>query len=148
MTFDPDDFQDQAAIAAMLQRQRMINSQNQQQSIPKNRQCPWCGGLLPGQFDKCQHCSSKVSWVAGHPCKPQDADYIRGQIEKESKEKAKLVAAIKERVVNCKGCGCHVPQSDLYVTIKRCEKCDWRFKIVYQCSIIAFLVLLAILIYN
>ena len=148
MTFDPDDFQDQAAIAAMLQRQRMINSQNQQQSIPKNRQCPWCGGLLPGQFDKCQHCSSKVSWVAGYPCKPQDADYRRRQIENELKEKAKLVAAIKARVVNCKGCGCHVPQSDLNVTIKRCDKCNWRFTVGYQCAIVAFLVLLAVLIYN
>ena len=75
MTYDPNNFQDQAAIAAMLQRQKMINSQNQLQSIPANRKCPWCGGLLPGQYSKCQHCSSDVSWVDGFPYKPKDADW-------------------------------------------------------------------------
>lgn len=75
MNFDPNDFQDQAAIAAMQQRQKMINSQNQLQSIPANRKCPWCGGLLPGQNSKCQHCASEVSWVNGSPYKPKDAEY-------------------------------------------------------------------------
>ena len=123
MTFDPDDFQDQAAIAAMLQRQRMINSQNQQQSIPKNRQCPWCGGLLPGPFDKCQHCSSEVSWVAGYPCKPQNADSRREQIKKEQEAADKLKLAISLRVVGCKICRNNVPQRDLISTVKLCHRC-------------------------
>ena len=123
MSYDPNDFQDQAAVAAMLQRQKMINSQNQLQSIPANRKCPWCGGLLPGQNSKCQHCSSDVSWVQGLPCKPQDADYRRKQIEKVEAGAAKIWAKIAARIVDCKTCGRRVPQIDLIDTVNTCKKC-------------------------
>ncbi len=33
-------------------------------------QCPICGGRLEGQFRKCKHCSSDLSWVEGVPCEP------------------------------------------------------------------------------
>jgi hypothetical protein len=145
MTFDPNDFQDQAAIAAMLQRQRMINSQNQQQKIPKNRQCPWCGGLLPGQYSKCQHCSSDVSWVDGLPCKPQDADYRRREIAQNRQNQKKRNADIVARVVNCKICGSNVPQRDLESTIKICNKCKRIVKNAPVILIIAVLILLIIL---
>ena len=157
MSYDPNDFQDQAAIAAMLQRQRMINSQNQQQSIPKNRQCPWCGGLLPGQYSKCQHCASEVSWVDGLPYKPQEAEYRERlsfeKWEKEEKRKAEIAAkkkkfeeALDARVVNCKKCSCRVPQTDLISTVDTCKKCADREKFIYKIVFIAVLTVIVTLI--
>jgi formylglycine-generating enzyme required for sulfatase activity len=157
MTYDPNDFQDQAAVAAMLQRQRMINSQNQQQSIPKSRQCPWCGGALPGQYSKCQHCASEVSWVDGLPYKPQEAEYRERlsfeKWEKEEKRKAEIAAkkkkfeeALDARVVNCKKCSCRVPQTDLISTIDTCKKCAVRKKFIYNIVTIAALIVCVTLI--
>lgn len=157
MSYDPNDFQDQAAIAAMLQRQRMINSQNQQQNIPKNRKCPWCGGLLPGQYSKCQHCSSDVSWVDGLPCKPQDADYLREkslaewkkQQDKKRRLKAeaeKLRSEIAARVVKCKKCTWRVPQTDLINTVNTCEKCADVEQFIYRIKAIAVLTVIVTLI--
>ena len=134
MTYDPNNFQDQAAIAAMLQRQKMINSQNQLQSIPANRKCPWCGGLLPGQYSKCQHCASEVSWVNYMPYKPKDAEYVeRENLKRWEKQQAtekrlkaeaeKLESEIAARVVFCKKCTCLVPQTDLINTVNTCKKC-------------------------
>ncbi len=155
MTFDPDDFQDQAAIAAMLQRQRMINSLNQKQSIPENRKCPWCGGLLPGQYSKCQHCTSDVSWVDGLPCKPQEEDLLRSiSLEKRKKQQVKeerlnkLKSEIAARVVNCNKCGCRVPQLDLKSKIDTCDKCFKKknsIVLLVFCIFIAFLAILQIL---
>jgi len=156
MNFDPNNFQDQAAIAAMLQRQKMINSQNKLQSIPANRKCPWCGGLLPGIYDKCQHCASQVSWVDGLPCKPQDADSLRRKSlekwekqqaeEKRSRAKAeKIKSEIAARVVECKKCGCRVPQSDLISTVNTCKKCDDIEEFIYNIVAIAALTVIVTL---
>jgi hypothetical protein len=158
MTFDPDDFQDQAAIAAMLQRQKMINSQNQQKSIPKNRKCPWCGGGLPGQYSKCQYCASELSWVDGFPCKPQEEEKRRRESlekwEKAKKQEALLIEKEKKlkdeiaaRVVVCRKCGCSVPQLDMKSTIDTCENCTYdrqtkNYLIVYVLIAIALLALL------
>jgi primosomal protein N'' len=149
MTFDPNDFQDQAAIAAMLQRQKLINAQNQQQSIPENRQCPWCGGGLPGQYSKCQHCASEVSWVDGFPCKPQEVEYRRKlsnqKWEREERRLAKekkLKDEIAARVVNCKKCGCRVPQLNLKSTIDTCDTCHKRTR---RSEIVSLFVIIAVL---
>jgi hypothetical protein len=143
MSFDPDDFQDQAAMLAVLQRQKLINAQNQKHSIPKNRQCPWCGGALPGQYSKCQHCSSDVSWVGGLPCKPQDEDYRKSEIAR----KIENLKNIEARVVNCKKCGCRVPQLDLKNTIDTCKKCATRAVLVSQIMIVVVIAVIVKLYY-
>lgn len=33
-------------------------------------QCPICGGRLEGQFRKCRHCTSDLSWIGRFPCEP------------------------------------------------------------------------------
>jgi hypothetical protein len=103
MTYDPNDFQDQAALAAILQRQRLINAQNQQQStpknqqqsIPKNRQCPWCGGRLLGEYLKCAGCSSDIWWSRGKPFRPGS--------EEEKREKARV---LEKEIDGKKICAC------------------------------------------
>ena len=42
----------------------------QKTSYSSSRQCPWCGGALAGNFEKCMHCASPISWVSGIACKP------------------------------------------------------------------------------
>ncbi len=130
----------------MLQRQRMINSQNQQQSIPKNRKCPWCGGLLPGQNSKCQHCSSDVSWVDGLPYKPQDADYYRQKRRRRETEVEKLKSQIAARFVNCRKCTCRVPQTDLINTVNTCKKCADVEQFIYIIVVIAVFTVIVTLI--
>jgi formylglycine-generating enzyme required for sulfatase activity len=157
MTYDPNNFQDQAAIAAMLQRQKMINSQNQLQSIPANRKCPWCGGLLPGQYSKCQHCASEVSWVNYMPYKPKDAEYVQSENLKRWKkqqatekwlkaEAKKLESEIAARVVFCKKCTCRVPQTDLINTVNTCKKCADSEKLISIIVAIAVLIVIVTLI--
>ncbi len=39
------------------------------------RLCPWCGGTLagkPGQYIKCKHCASDISWAEGRPFRSAD----------------------------------------------------------------------------
>ena len=142
MSYDPNDFQDQAALAAMLQRQRMINSQNQQQNIPKNRKCPWCGGALQWRNSKCQHCSSDVSWVDGFPCKPQEEENRRRILDEKVRQVSALRSKIASRVVECKKCSCRVPQFDLIITVNTCKKCADVERFI--CTIVAIAVLAVI----
>ncbi len=141
----------------MLQRQKMINSQNQLQSIPANRKCPWCGGLLPGQYSKCQHCASVVSWVNGTPYKPKDAAYLQLENSKRWEEQQateerlkdeakKLRSEIAARVVYCKKCTCRVPQTDLINTVNTCKKCADLEKFIFIIVAIAVLTVIAALI--
>ena len=135
MSFDPsDNIQDQEALLAPLQRLQLLKAQNQKQSIPENRKCPWCGGGLPGQYSKCQNCASDISWVDGFPCKPQEEEHeIRKSIEKWEKanrletlrlaKENKLKDEIAARVVKCTKCGCRVPQLYLNSTNDTCKKC-------------------------
>ena len=148
MTYDPNDFQDQAALAAILQRQKLINAQNRQLSIPENRKCPWCGGELLGQYSKCQHCASDVCWVDNYPCKPQEAEYKRKEIARKIKNEKKRREAINARVVNCKKCGCNVPQSSLETTIDTCDKCNHSSCILFILVIIAVVIFIACLCCN
>jgi acyl carrier protein len=82
--FDPLDFNDQADLLGVLQRQEMLRRMKEQENRqrsndrggtppeppPKNRECPFCGGRLAGEFPKCPNCASDVAWVRGFPCKP------------------------------------------------------------------------------
>lgn len=49
----------------------MARGLQQPRKVPKERQCPWCGGLLAGTFEKCRKCGSPVAWVNGLPRKGQ-----------------------------------------------------------------------------
>lgn len=103
MNFDPNDFQDQAELLAVSQRQRQLALQERNlrelekngkfleaqklgnspaKNIPRNRTCPWCGGLLAGMYAKCQNCASDISWVGDNPFQPGSRE--------ESKEATKL----------------------------------------------------------
>jgi|688.fasta_scaffold182985_4 hypothetical protein len=117
MTFDPDDFQDQAAMLAALQRQRQLDLLSQKQVIPKNRACPWCGGELPGVVKKCMHCTSNVSWFEGQPCTPEDLK----QLEKESQERGKYL----NEKTRCHDCESEFIRKNL--TDGRCRRCTNKF---------------------
>jgi len=75
MKFDPSDFRDLSTLQNSIQNERILKelkNLNSQSSnpVPANRQCPWCGGALAGEFVKCQNCGSNISWVRGFPCQP------------------------------------------------------------------------------
>jgi hypothetical protein len=85
MAYDPNDFQDQAAVLAALQRQRQLELSSRKQVIPKNRACPWCGGELPGVVKKCMHCASDVSWFEGQPCIPENLEKLKEESQQREK---------------------------------------------------------------
>jgi hypothetical protein len=117
MSYDPNDFQDQAALLAALQRQRQIDLLSQKKVIPKNRACPWCGGELPGVVKKCMHCASNVSWFEKQPCTPENLE----QLKKESQRREKYLSEI----TNCQDCKCESVRRKL--TDGRCLKCAQKF---------------------
>lgn len=88
-SFDPRDFHDLADLAGIAQRQEMLKQMRQQQGsqirksegpLPKNRQCPSCGGRLAGEFPKCQNCGSGIAWADGLPCVPGKENELREKI--------------------------------------------------------------------
>jgi hypothetical protein len=100
MAFDPNDFNDLADLVAYRQRKQILdklNELNNSKSTTKNHVCPWCGGQLAGNFEKCQNCSSDVAWVAGQPCKPENL--IRQQKHEERRQK---YLNTKSRCCDCK----------------------------------------------
>ena len=113
MTYDPNDFQDQAAVLAALQRQRQLDLLSQKKVIPKNRACPWCGGELPDVVKKCMHCASNVSWFEGQPCTPEDLD----KLKKESQRREKYL----NEETRCLDCNSESIRRKL--TDGRCLKC-------------------------
>jgi len=43
--------------------------------------CPHCGGPLgTGEYSVCMHCTNKLSWVYGEPCKPGLERNLKSQI--------------------------------------------------------------------
>jgi hypothetical protein len=105
VNYDHNDFQDQAALIAALQRQKMLNSQNQSQRIPANRKCPWCGGLLPGKYPKCTHCASDISWVGIKPFQPgsKDEERARKRLSAENIE-VRQIKIEDRQIVACATC--------------------------------------------
>ena len=57
-----NDFNERAARKAERARK---TEEARIKSLP---QCPLCGGRLEGQFQKCSHCASDLSWIEGRPC--------------------------------------------------------------------------------
>jgi len=141
MNFDPNDFQDQAELLAVSQRQRQLALQERNlrelekngkllesqrlgnspaRNIPRNRTCPWCGGLLPGRYPKCQNCVSDIIWVENCPYKPEEAKEAREWIEREKLLMEEAVdaesqerCAKENEVVGCQMCGIKMKQKDL-----------------------------------
>ena len=75
MKFDPSDFRDLSTLQNSIQNERILKELKNLNSrstnpVSANRQCPWCGGSLAGEFEKCQNCGSNISWIRGFPCKP------------------------------------------------------------------------------
>jgi hypothetical protein len=122
MTYDPNDFQDQAAMLAALQRQRQLDLLSQKKVIPKNRACPWCGGELPGVVKKCMHCASDVSWFEGQPCTPENLE----QLKKKSQRREEYLSEITK----CQDCKCESVRRKL--TDGRCLKCAKKFSAEQQ----------------
>lgn len=75
MKFDPSDFKDLSTLQNSFRDKKILEELEKLNSrsanpVSANRQCPWCGGGLAGEFEKCQNCGSNISWVRGLPCKP------------------------------------------------------------------------------
>ena len=143
MNFDPNDFQDQAALAAMLQRQKMIDLQNQLQSIPANRKlqsipahrkCPWCGGLLPGIYPKCTHCASDISWLGNKPFQPgsDNEERARARLQREYAEAQQIkISQVKiedRQIVACATCQDRRERRHLY-NDGLCAHCHYTKKV-------------------
>ena len=106
MNYDPNDFNDFADLQAARQRQqqlkRLENIENRlrkaasKKTVSKDRQCPWCGGELAGEFLKCQNCASDLVWVRGYPCKPEDEDELKLKLKNEDKAKQRQAERLEE----------------------------------------------------
>jgi hypothetical protein len=127
MSFDPNSFQDQAAIAAMLQRQKLINSQNQPQPIPANRKCPWCGGCLSGQYPKCSNCASDISWVGDKPFQPGSYAYRR-ELKELEKSIGRKIKPEDRQIVACESCH-DMREKRLMYNDGLCARCHYSLEI-------------------
>ena len=121
MAYDPNDFQDQAALFAILQRQELINAQNQLQSKPQVADCSRRESL-------------------------EELEKQQAKEEKRSRAKArKLESEIAARIVECKKCNCRVPQINLMSTVNTCKKCTDIEMFIYIIVVIAVLIVIVTL---
>lgn len=120
MDYDPNDFQDQAAVLAALQRQRQLELSSRKKVIPENRACPWCGGELPGVVKKCMHCASDVSWFEGKPCIPENLEQLKEESQRREEHTQQLEKYQNEKT-QCRDCKCEFRRKDLTHGI--CLKC-------------------------
>lgn len=145
MAYDPNDFQDQAAVLAALQRQRQLELSSRKKIIPENRACPWCGGELPGVVKKCMHCASDVSWFGGQPCNPEDLDELKEESQRREQQRAKE-SQQREKYLNeetkCLGCNSESIRRNL--TDGRCRKCK-RKDLNYGCLFLFSLLVIPLL---
>ena len=55
------------------QQQREQRKKERQNKMPK---CPGCGGRLEGEYPKCKHCASDLTWKNGKPFRPGDEKHF------------------------------------------------------------------------
>ena len=65
--------------------------------IKRLPQCPACGGRLEGQFRKCMHCTSELSWVEGIPCELGKEHEVHERLREERVEALRREEASKQR---------------------------------------------------
>jgi hypothetical protein len=87
-------------IAAELRSGR----QNQQ-DVPKNRQCPICGGALAGEFRKCPNCAEELVWVETTLGRlPSEPGREQQVIDWSTQEAERKEHEARARMVPCKRC--------------------------------------------
>jgi hypothetical protein len=103
MKFDPSDYQDLSTLQNSFRDKKILDELEKLNSrstnpVSANRQCPWCGGGLAGEFEKCQNCGSNISWVRGFPCKPGSEKQILGLFIQNDEIQLKKLA--KQKKIN------------------------------------------------
>ena len=72
------------------ENRKAIKRLRREKVVPRNRQCPFCGGELAGEFSRCNNCGGEVAWVntsSGRlPCKPGQEGLLIEQIEQVVRE--------------------------------------------------------------
>lgn len=74
-----------ASLAARSAESAVRAQQSERDRINSLPQCPVCGGRLEGQFRKCKHCTSDLSWVEGHPCEPGKEHEVQENLDRQRK---------------------------------------------------------------
>lgn len=69
-----------------------------QQMAPSNGpKCPYCGGIVEPNYERCKNCAGQLSWVEGCPCKPGGEAALAKTINE-----AKKRAAVRQKEENKK----------------------------------------------
>jgi len=100
--------------------------------------CPACGGILPGEFRKCKHCHTDLSWVDGIPCEPGNEQAAANRaakikeaknLHRKAKQRELSAKAERKRILvsqkandsaQCKKCGCNIRK---YTSVKHKGLC-------------------------
>lgn len=109
------EFEHLQEMLAATQRQKLVDQVahlrselSHDKNIPRNRQCPICGGRLTGEFQKCPNCSSSLSWVdtalGKMPCQPgKEAEQLE-QCKQEKEAADARESAYKASLLMCTKC--------------------------------------------
>lgn len=82
-------------LLAYQAREFLLDARSRRKAESLMPSCPHCGGKLPGEFPKCQHCACDISWIDGEPCDPAQEPVIRAA----SSKKKTAVAKRRERLI-------------------------------------------------
>jgi hypothetical protein len=82
-------FRDLIALQ-QLEATRQLARQAAQQAEPKGAKCPYCGGCVETNYERCKNCTGQLSWIKGHPCKPGQEASLEIQIEASEKRAAEI----------------------------------------------------------
>jgi hypothetical protein len=74
---------DLIAIRQLEATQKLVE-QAQQRQIGRLK-CPFCGGGVEKNYEKCKNCAANLSWVKGLPCKPGEEENFTQQVEIQAK---------------------------------------------------------------
>lgn len=109
-------------LLAYQAREFLLDARSRRKAESLMPSCPHCGGKLPGEFPKCQHCACDISWIDGEPCDPAEESSIKDAASRKKSAIAKrrdrlieITIGTPNRCPKCQRCrpGMTSPDDDL-----------------------------------